>query len=134
MLKIDYEGQWLLRGSIDHFGHVDLFVNLTLLNIFPVYSLSLSIIIFKIITKNSKISLKLSIQGQQPNNRLSDSSENFRADRSWPDKHFYPMSDFLKMLWFLSYKPKTAFDPYVLFLAMATMFVDRSKLRIQFIN
>ena len=63
-------------------GHVDLFVNLTLLNIIAVYSLFLSIIIFKIITKNSKISLKLPIQGQQPNNGLSDSSENFRADRS----------------------------------------------------
>ena len=60
-----------------------------MLNIIAVYSLSLSIIIFKIITKNSKISLKLPIQGQQPNNRLSDSSDNFRADRSWPDKQFY---------------------------------------------
>ena len=64
-----------------HFGHVDLFVDLTLLNIIAVYSLSLSIIIFKI-TKNGKISLKLPIQGQQPNNQLSHSSENFRADRS----------------------------------------------------
>ncbi len=60
----------------------DLLEKQTLLNIIAVYSLSLSIIIFKIITKNSKISLKLPIQGQQPNNRLSDSSENFRADRS----------------------------------------------------
>ena len=62
--------------------YIDLFVNLTLMNIIAVYSLSLSIIIFKIITKNSKISLKLLIQGQQPNNRLSDLSENFKADRS----------------------------------------------------
>ena len=85
IIKIDYnKGQKLLKGSTDHFGHVDLFVDLTLLNIIAVYSLSLSIIIFKIITKNSKISLKLPIQGQQPNNGLSDSSENFRADRSSP--------------------------------------------------
>ena len=56
--------------------------------------LSLSIIIFKIITKNSKISSKLPIQGQQPNNRLTDSSENFRADRSWPNKQFYPFVRF----------------------------------------
>ena len=69
-------------GSTDHFGHVDLFVNLTLLNIIDVYSLSLSIIIFKIITKTGKISSKLPILGQQPNNGLTDSSENFRADRS----------------------------------------------------
>ena len=63
-------------------SYVDLLMSsLTLLNIIAVYSLSLSIIIFKKITKNSKMSLKLPIQGQQPNNRLSDSSENFRADR-----------------------------------------------------
>ena len=36
------------------------------------------------------MSIKLPIQGQQPNNRLSDSSENFRADRSSLDKQFYP--------------------------------------------
>ena len=82
MVQIDYKGHKLLKGSTDHFSHVDIFVNLTLLNIIAVYSLSLSIIIFKIITKNSKISSKLPIQGQQPNNRLTDSSENFRADRS----------------------------------------------------
>ena len=68
--------------STDHFVHADLFVNLTLLNIIAVYSLSLSIIIFKIIAKNSKNSLKFPVQGQQPNNGLSDSSENLRADRS----------------------------------------------------
>ena len=60
---MDYKGQYLLKGSTDHFGHVDLFVDLTLLNIIAVYSLSLSIIIFKRITKNGKISLKLPIQG-----------------------------------------------------------------------
>ena len=59
--KIDYKGQLLLKWSVDHFGHLDLFVDLTLLNIIAVYSLSLSIIIFKIITKNSQISLKLPI-------------------------------------------------------------------------
>ena len=91
MLKIYYKGQTLLQRSTDHFGHVNLFVNLTLLNIFAVYSLSLSIIIFMIITKNSKISLKLPIQGQQPNNRLFYSSEHFRAGRSWPDKQFIPV-------------------------------------------
>ena len=48
-------------GSIDHFGHVDLFVALTLLYIIAVYSLSLSIIIFKIKTKSCKIFLKLPI-------------------------------------------------------------------------
>ena len=74
LLKIDYKGQLLLKGSIDHFRHTDLFLVLTLLYIIAVYSLSLSIIIFKI-TKNSKISSKLPIQGQQPNNRLSDSSD-----------------------------------------------------------
>ena len=36
---------------------------------------------------------------------------------------FIPMSDFLKMLWFWSYKPKTAFYPYVLFLTMASILV-----------
>ena len=41
-------------GSTEPFGHVDLFVNVTLLNIIAVYSLSLSIIIFKIITKKPK--------------------------------------------------------------------------------
>ena len=82
MLKIDYNGPLLLKGLTDHFGHVDLFVDLTLLNIIADYSLSLFIIIFKIVTNNGKISLKLPIQGQQPNNWLSDSSENFRADRS----------------------------------------------------
>ena len=69
-------------GSIDHFGHADVFVVLILQFIIAVYSLSLCIIIYKIITKNSKISLKLPFQGQQPNNEMSDSSENFRADRS----------------------------------------------------
>ena len=69
-------------GQTDHFGHVDLFVDLTLLNIIAIYSLSLSIIIFKIITKICKISLKLLIRGQQPNNWMSDLTENFRADRS----------------------------------------------------
>ena len=72
----------LIKVSTDHFGRVDLFVDLILLNIIAVFSLSLSIIIFKIITKICKISLKLLIWGQQPNNRLSDLSENFRADRS----------------------------------------------------
>ena len=41
-------------------------------------------------TKNCKISLKLPIKCQQPNNGLFDSSENFRADRSGPNEHFYP--------------------------------------------
>ena len=82
MVKNYYKGQLLLKGSSDHFGIVDLFVDFTLLNIIAVYSLSLSITIFKIITKNSKITLKLHIQGQQPYNGLSDSSEKFRADRS----------------------------------------------------
>ena len=82
MVKIDYKWQKLLKGSTDYLGHVDLYVNLTLLNIIAVYSLSLSLIVFKIITKNSKISLKLPFQGQQPNNRMSDTPENFRADRS----------------------------------------------------
>ena len=45
-------------GLTDNFGHVDLFVGITLLNIITVYSLSLSKIVFKIITKNCKISLK----------------------------------------------------------------------------
>ena len=93
--KIVIKGHLPLKGSIDNFGHINLFVDLTLLNIIAVYSLFLSIIIFKIITKNSKISLKLSIQGQQPNNGLSDSSENFSADISWPDEQFYPISDLL---------------------------------------
>ena len=44
MFKIYYKGQLLLKGSTDHFGHVDLFLDLTLLNIIAVYSLSLSII------------------------------------------------------------------------------------------
>ena len=68
-LKIDYEGQYLLKGSTVHFANVDLFVNLTLLNIIPVYSLSLSIIIFKIITKNGKNFIKITNSGaatQQP--------------------------------------------------------------------
>ena len=70
------------RGQLTISVMFDLFVDLTLLNIIAVYSLSLSIIIIKIINKNSEISLKLSIQVQQPNKGLSDSSENFRADRS----------------------------------------------------
>ena len=92
---MDYKGQYLLKGSTDNFGHVDLFVDLTLLNIIAVYSLSLSIIIFKIITKICKISFKLLISGQQPNNRLSYSFESFRADRFSLDEQFYPMSDLL---------------------------------------
>ena len=44
------------------FGDSDVLVDLTLLNIIAVYSLSLPIIIFKITTENSKISLKLPIQ------------------------------------------------------------------------
>ena len=76
------------------------------MNIIAVYSLSLSIIIFKIITKNSKISLKLPIQGQQPNNGLTDSSENFRADRSWPDKLIYLCQIYSKCFgfWVISQK------------------------------
>ena len=58
-----FKGQLLLKGSIDNFGQIDLFVDLTLLNIFANNSLSVSIIIFKIITKNCKISIKSSIQG-----------------------------------------------------------------------
>ena len=113
--KIVIKGHLPLKGSIDNFGHINLFVDLTLLIFFAVYSLSLSIIIFKIMTKNCKISLKLPIKWQQPNNWMFDSSENFRADRYWPNEHFYSMSDLLLMLSFLRYKPKTAFDPYVLF-------------------
>ena len=52
IVKFEFKG--LLMRSIDHFDHVDLFVDLTLLNIIAVYSLSLSIINFKIITKNNK--------------------------------------------------------------------------------
>ena len=86
------KGNNSLRGQLTilvTFTYVDLFVDLTLVNIIDVYCLSLSIIIFKIITKNRNISLKLLIPGQQPNNGLSDSSENFRADRSLPDKQIY---------------------------------------------
>ena len=49
---------------INQFDHVDLFVDLTLLNIIAVYSLSLFIKKYKIISKSNKISLKLLIQGQ----------------------------------------------------------------------
>lgn len=41
--------------------------------------------------KNCQISLKLPIQWQQPNNRLSDVCENFTADSSWP---FWPLVRF----------------------------------------
>ena len=68
-------------GSIDNFGYVDLFVDLTLRNNFSVYCVSLFLIIFKIITQNCKISLKLSIQGQQINNGFSCVSAKIRADR-----------------------------------------------------
>ena len=33
-----YKGQLLLKGSIDHFAHVDLFLDLILLYIIAVYS------------------------------------------------------------------------------------------------
>ena len=81
--------------------------------------------VFKIKTKNCKISLKLLIWWQQPNNGLYDLSKNFRADRSWPIqcRQFYPLSDLLKMLSFQSYKPKSTFYPYVLFFAMAAILV-----------
>ena len=36
------------------------------------------------------MSLKFTNLGQQPNNQLSMSSENFRADRYWLDKQFNP--------------------------------------------
>ena len=56
-----------LRGSIVHFGHVDLFLGLTLLYIIAVYSLSLTIIIFKIITKKRQNFLKITIsEGSNP--------------------------------------------------------------------
>ena len=42
------------------------------------------------------------------------------------------MSDLLLMLSFLRYKPKTAFDPYVLFLAMAAILVGLPGHRSQF--
>ena len=64
-------------------GNNSLFVALTLLYIIAVYSLSLSIIIFKIITKSCKMFLKLPFKGQQPNYKMPDWSENFRTDRSW---------------------------------------------------
>ena len=80
------------------------------------------------------MSLKLPIQGQQPINELSDTSQNFRADRSWPDTQFYYMSDLLYMLRFLSEKPKTAFYPYVLFLAMAAILVGWPDHQTQFLN
>ena len=88
-LKLTIKGNNSLGGHLTILVMFDLFLGLTLLYIIAVYSLSLSKIIFKIITKNSKISLKLPIQGQQPNNGLLDSSENFRADRIGPDKQFY---------------------------------------------
>ena len=44
------KGKNSYKGSINDFGDVDLFVDLTLFNIFAVHNLSLSIIIFKIIT------------------------------------------------------------------------------------
>ena len=59
-----------VKGSIDNFGPVDLFLGLTLLYVIAVYSLSLSIIIFKIITKSCKIFLKLTIQGHQPQQKV----------------------------------------------------------------
>ena len=60
IVKIDYKRQYFFKGSIDHFVHADVFVGLSLLSIIAVYSLSVSIIIvFKIITKSCKISLKL---------------------------------------------------------------------------
>ena len=43
---------------------------------------------YKIIKKNGKISVKLLTQGQKPNNGLSDSFENFRADKCESDDHF----------------------------------------------
>ena len=89
LVKIYFRGQLLLKGSTDHFGHVDLFVNLTMLNIIAVYSLSLSIIKFIKMTKNCKIFLKLPIKGQQRNNGLPEWSENFSADRSSPNEQLY---------------------------------------------
>ena len=71
-----------LRGQLTILVIFNLFVDLTLLNIIVVYSLSLSIITFKIITKNSEISIKLPIQGRIPNNGLANSSEKFMADRT----------------------------------------------------
>ena len=63
MVKNEYKGQELLKGSTDHFGHVYFFVDLILLYIIAVYSLSLSLITFKIITKNGKISVKITNSG-----------------------------------------------------------------------
>ena len=82
MLKIYYLGHYSLRAQLTILVMFDLFVNLTLLNIIAVYSLPLSILIFKIITKNCNISLKLPIPGHQLNNRLSDSPKNFKTDGS----------------------------------------------------
>ena len=76
------------KGSIDRFCRVTLFEDLTLLNIIAVYSLSLYITIFKIITKNCNIFLKFQVQGQYPNNELSDFSKNLSANRSWPAEQF----------------------------------------------
>ena len=43
--------------------------------------------------KNCKISVKLITQEQQPTNGLSDSSENFRADKSKSYENFCHPSD-----------------------------------------
>ena len=98
------------------------------------YCCLLFTIVFKIITKNSKISQKLPIQGQQPNNWLSDSSANFRADRSWPDKQFYPCQISSKCFGFLVISQKTAFYPYVLFVAMVAILVGLAGHATHFLN
>ena len=68
IVKLTIKGNNSLNWSTDHFDHVDMFVDLTLLNIIDVYSLTLSIIIFKIITKRQNF-LKITNSGtatQQP--------------------------------------------------------------------
>ena len=80
------------------------------------------------------MSLKFTNLGQQPNNQLSNSSENFRADKYSLAKQFNPLSELLLMLWFQSYKPKSTFYPYVLFLAMAAILVCWQGHRTHFLN
>ena len=62
------------KESFDNFNVIETFVELHLLIIFASYSFTLSVIVFEILAKNSKISQNLCLKA---NNSCKESSNNF---------------------------------------------------------
>ena len=118
------KGSNSLKGSIENFGYIHLFVACTLLNIIAVYTLSLSITIFKIITKTLKFSKNYQFRGShQTTGCLIGLKISGQIDFDLSNK--FILVRFALNALVSEILAKNCILPYVLFLAMSAILVRR---------